>query len=82
MVSLKYSCELVFRKLQLEYNGAHLETHASNLATLWPNVSVNAITCVKAWFLRKHLGNTSDFSFKMDIEIRKFLLALKLIFND
>lgn len=28
--SLKYSCKLVFRKLQLEYNGTHLETYTSN----------------------------------------------------
>lgn len=32
--SLKYSCKLVFRKLQLEYNGTHLETYTSNSVPL------------------------------------------------
>ena len=50
--SLKYSPKLVFRKLQLEYNGTHLEIYTSN--SIPCNVFTDVITYMKTWFFKKH----------------------------
>lgn len=50
--SLKYSPKLVFRKLQLEYNGTHLELYTSN--SIPHNVFTDVITHMKTWFFKKH----------------------------